>query len=256
VPPNYVFLNEHYEEEYTFPVLNGLGLVKRAGGSLTALPIIETQAGDVSAYIPTNVISITDGQIFLEAELFYKGIRPAINVGLSVSRVGSAAQIPLMRKIAGTLKLELAQYREVEAFTQFGSDLDATTLRSLNRGVRLIELLKQPQFQPQDVRYQLLIIYAGMSGLLDAIDVKLIGLVERVLKIFATLYPVVFCQLPSTKIASVNDQILLPRMKDFLGQIIQLALSLTEAGNTIVILAYLIQHPEEFWGCVETFEKH
>jgi len=250
------FLNEHYEEEYTFPVLNGLGLVKRAGGSLTALPIIETQAGDVSAYIPTNVISITDGQIFLEAELFYKGIRPAINVGLSVSRVGSAAQIPLMRKIAGTLKLELAQYREVEAFTQFGSDLDATTLRSLNRGVRLIELLKQPQFQPQDVRYQLLIIYAGMSGLLDAIDVKLIGLVERVLKIFATLYPVVFCQLPSTKIASVNDQILLPRMKDFLGQIIQLALSLTEAGNTIVILAYLIQHPEEFWGCVETFEKH
>jgi proton translocating ATP synthase F1 alpha subunit len=249
------FLNDNYEEQYTFPALKSLDLIKRAGGSLTALPIIETQAGDVSAYIPTNVISITDGQIFLEAELFYKGIRPAINVGLSVSRVGSAAQIPLMRKIAGTLKLELAQYREVEAFTQFGSDLDATTLRSLNRGVRLIELLKQPQFQPQDVRYQLLIIYAGMSGLLDTVDVKLINLVERVLKISASLYPVVFCQLPNTKIATVNDQLLLPRMKNFLGQVIQLALSVTETGNVIGLLAYLIQHPEEFWGCIEILEK-
>jgi len=249
------FLNTHYEEHYNFPLLNSLGLVKRAGGSLTALPIIETQAGDVSAYIPTNVISITDGQIFLEAELFYKGIRPAINVGLSVSRVGSAAQIPLMRKIAGTLKLELAQYREVEAFTQFGSDLDATTLRSLNRGVRLIELLKQPQYQPQDVRYQLLIIYAGMSGLLDSIDVKLINIVERVVKIFATLYPLVFCQLPETKIATVDDKVLLPRMKNFLHQIIYLVLSLAETDNVVLILAYLIQHPEEFWGCVENFEK-
>jgi proton translocating ATP synthase F1 alpha subunit len=249
------FLNTQYEEHYNFPLLNSLGLVKRAGGSLTALPIIETQAGDVSAYIPTNVISITDGQIFLEAELFYKGIRPAINVGLSVSRVGSAAQIPLMRKIAGTLKLELAQYREVEAFTQFGSDLDATTLRSLNRGVRLIELLKQPQYQPQDVRYQLLIIYAGMSGLLDSIDVKLINIVERVVKIFATLYPLVFCQLPETKIATVDDKVLLPRMKIFLHQIIYLVLSLAETDNVVLILAYLIQHPEEFWGCVENFEK-
>src|ERR1044071_6971870 len=140
---------------------------KHGGGSLTALPVIETQGGDVSAYIPTNVISITDGQIFLGAELFYKGVRPAINVGLSVSRVGSSAQIPLMKKIAGTLKLELAQFREVEAFTQFGSDLDATTLRSLNRGVRLIELLKQPQYQPQDVRLQLVVISAGMLGFLD-----------------------------------------------------------------------------------------
>ena len=118
------------------------------GGSLTALPIIETQAGDVSAYIPTNVISITDGQIFLEAELFYKGIRPAINVGLSVSRVGSAAQISAMKRVARTLKLDLAQYREVAAFSQFGSDLDATTQKLLNRGARLTELLKQKQYQP------------------------------------------------------------------------------------------------------------
>jgi len=153
------------------------------------------------------------------------------------------------------LKLELAQYREVEAFTQFGSDLDATTLRSLNRGVRLIELLKQPQYQPQDVRYQLLIIYAGMSGLLDSIDVKLINIVERVVKIFATLYPLVFCQLPETKIATVDDKVLLPRMKNFLHQIIYLVLSLAETDNVVLILAYLIQHPEEFWGCVENFEK-
>jgi len=240
---------------YSFPLLQQLGLVQRAGGSLTALPIIETQAGDVSAYIPTNVISITDGQIFLESELFYKGIRPAINVGLSVSRVGSAAQIPLMRRIAGTLKLELAQYREVEAFTQFGSDLDATTLRSLNRGVRLIELLKQPQYQPQDVRYQLLIIYAGMSGLLDTIDVKLILTIERVLKIFTLLYPVVFCQLPTTRIATVADQLVLSRMRLFLRQIIHLVVAIAEVGYVVETLAYLIQHPEEFWGCLELLEK-
>ena len=237
-----------------FPVLESLDLIKRAGGSLTALPIIETQAGDVSAYIPTNVISITDGQIFLEAELFYKGIRPAINVGLSVSRVGSAAQIPLMRKIAGTLKLELAQYREVEAFTQFGSDLDATTLRSLNRGVRLIELLKQPQYQPQEIRYQLLIIYAGMSGLLDPIDVKLISTVERVLKIGAILFPAVFCQLPMNKIAKVNDQILLPRMRNFLQQIILFVVQMAEAGDIIKLLSFLIENPQELWGCLEVFE--
>jgi len=249
------FLTES-DSELGFPALEQLGIINRAGGSLTALPIIETQAGDVSAYIPTNVISITDGQIFLEAELFYKGIRPAVNVGLSVSRVGSAAQIPLMRKIAGTLKLELAQYREVEAFTQFGSDLDATTLRSLNRGVRLIELLKQPQYQPQDVRYQLLIIYAGMSGLLDTLDVKLISLVERLIKIFATLYPIVFCQLPTTKIASVNDQILLPRMKDFLRQMTHIAAVLAEMDSQqqINTVAYLVQHPIEFWGCIEILE--
>lgn len=243
------------ETDLTFPTLDELGLTKRAGGSLTALPIIETQAGDVSAYIPTNVISITDGQIFLEAELFYKGIRPAINVGLSVSRVGSSAQIPLMKKIAGTLKLELAQYREVEAFTQFGSDLDATTLRSLNRGVRLIELLKQPQYQPQDIRYQLLIIYAGMAGLLDSIDVKLIFQMERLVKMFASLFPIVFCLLPNTKAASVNDKLLLPRMRDFLKGLTGLLISLSEHENPIVLLAYLLQNPQEFWGCVELLDN-
>jgi F-type H+-transporting ATPase subunit alpha len=140
------------------------------GGSLTTLPIIETQAGDVAAYIPTNVISITDGQIFLESELFYKGIRPAINVGLSVSRVGSSAQIKAMKQIAGTLKLELAQYREVEAFASFGSELDETTRHTLHRGTRLIELLKQKQFGPLRVKTQLVLIYAGMKGHLDAIN--------------------------------------------------------------------------------------
>jgi len=138
-------------------------------GSLTALPIIETLAGDVSAYIPTNVISITDGQIFLETELFYKGIRPAINAGLSVSRVGSAAQVKTMRKIAGSLKLELAQYREVAAFAQFGSDLDDATRFLLSRGERLTELLKQGQYEPLSVEYQIISIYAGVGGFLDRI---------------------------------------------------------------------------------------
>merc|ERR1739848_967345 len=140
------------------------------GGSLTALPVIETQAGDVSAYIPTNVISITDGQIFLETELFYKGIRPAVNVGLSVSRVGSAAQIKAMKQVAGTLKLELAQYREVAAFAQFGSDLDAATQQLLNRGVRLTELLKQGQYCPMAIEEQVTVIYAGVEVFLDKID--------------------------------------------------------------------------------------
>jgi proton translocating ATP synthase F1 alpha subunit len=141
--------------------------VKMGGGSLTALPVIETQAGDVSAYIPTNVISITDGQIFLETELFYKGIRPAINVGLSVSRVGSAAQLKAMKQVAGTLKLELAQYREVAAFAQFGSDLDAATQYLLNRGARLTEMLKQPQFTPIPIEQQVVIVYAATKGYLD-----------------------------------------------------------------------------------------
>jgi F-type H+-transporting ATPase subunit alpha len=140
-------------------------------GSLTALPIIETQAGDVSAYIPTNVISITDGQIFLETELFYQGIRPAINVGLSVSRVGSAAQTKAMKKVAGSIKLELAQYREMAAFAQFGSDLDASTQRLLNRGARLTELLKQPQYAPMPMEEQVVSIYAGVNGYLDKIPV-------------------------------------------------------------------------------------
>jgi len=140
------------------------------GGSLTALPVIETQAGDVSAYIPTNVISITDGQIFLETELFFKGIRPAINVGLSVSRVGSAAQMKAMKQVAGSMKLELAQYREVAAFAQFGSDLDAATQQLLNRGVRLTELLKQGQYVPMAVEDQVAVIYAGVRGHLDKMD--------------------------------------------------------------------------------------
>jgi F-type H+-transporting ATPase subunit alpha len=141
-------------------------------GSLTALPVIETQANDVSAYIPTNVISITDGQIFLETDLFYQGIRPAVNVGLSVSRVGSSAQTKAMKKVAGRIKGELAQYREMAAFAQFGSDLDATTQRLLNRGARLTELLKQPQFSPLKMEEQVVVIYAGVNGYLDPIPVN------------------------------------------------------------------------------------
>ena len=140
-------------------------------GSLTALPVIETQANDVSAYIPTNVISITDGQIFLETDLFYQGIRPAVNVGLSVSRVGSAAQTKATKKVAGKIKGELAQYREMAAFAQFGSDLDAVTQRLLNRGARLTELLKQPQFSPLKMEEQVVVIYAGVNGYLDALPV-------------------------------------------------------------------------------------
>lgn len=149
------------------------------GGSLTALPVIETQAGDVSAYIPTNVISITDGQIFLETELFYKGIRPAINVGLSVSRVGSAAQTKAMKQVAGTMKLELAQYREVAAFAQFGSDLDAATQQLLNRGVRLTELLKQGQYCPMAIEEQVAVIYAGVRGYLDKMEPSKITKFEK-----------------------------------------------------------------------------
>jgi F-type H+-transporting ATPase subunit alpha len=141
-------------------------------GSLTALPVIETQANDVSAYIPTNVISITDGQIFLETDLFYQGIRPAVNVGLSVSRVGSSAQTKAMKKVAGRIKGELAQYREMAAFAQFGSDLDATTQRLLNRGARLTELLKQPQFSPLKMEEQVVVIYAGVNGYLDPLPVN------------------------------------------------------------------------------------
>ena len=145
---------------------------EHGGGSLTALPIIETQGGDVSAYIPTNVISITDGQIFLETELFNQGIRPAINVGLSVSRVGSAAQTKAMKKVSGSMKLELAQYREMAAFAQFGSDLDASTQQLLNRGSKLTELLKQNQFSPMTVAEQVISIFCGVKGYLDDLDLK------------------------------------------------------------------------------------
>ena len=155
--------------------LNG----ENGSGSLTALPIIETQGGDVSAFIPTNVISITDGQIFLETELFYKGIRPAVNVGLSVSRVGSAAQIKAMKQVAGTIKLDLAQYREMAAFAQFASDMDASTRQLLSRGERLTELLKQPQYSPMDVEEQVAVIFAGVKGYLDQIPTEKIGDFEQ-----------------------------------------------------------------------------
>ena len=153
------------------------------GGSITALPIIETQAGDISAYIPTNVISITDGQIFLETDLFYKGIRPAINVGFSVSRVGGDAQIKAMKKVAGTLKLDLAQFRELEAFSQFGSDLDEATKKTIERGRRGVELLKQPQYSPMLVEHQVVVLYALTRGHLDNIAIEKIkafeaGLIE------------------------------------------------------------------------------
>ncbi|MCS6951061.1 MAG: F0F1 ATP synthase subunit alpha, partial [bacterium] len=152
---------------------------EKGGGSLTALPIIETQAGDVSAYIPTNVISITDGQIYLESDLFFAGVRPAMNVGISVSRVGGNAQIKAMKQVAGRLKLDLAQYREVQAFAQFSSDLDRVTQQQLARGQRMVELLKQPQYQPMPVEDQIIVIFAGTGGYLDDIPVSAIQRFER-----------------------------------------------------------------------------
>jgi len=158
--------------------------------SLTALPIVETQAGDVSAYIPTNVISITDGQIFLETELFYRGIRPAINAGLSVSRVGSAAQIKTMKQVSGSLKLELAQFREMAAFAKFGSDLDEATQRLLRRGTRLTELLKQPQYSPLPIEKQILSIFAGVNGYLDSLELSDVLRFEKELFAFVDTSPV------------------------------------------------------------------
>ena len=168
----------------------------RGGGSLTALPIIETQAGDVSAYIPTNVISITDGQIFLESDLFYSGVRPAINVGISVSRVGGNAQIKAMKQVAGTLRLELAQYREMAAFAQFGSDLDQATQRQLNRGARLVELLKQGQYEPLSVERQILIIYAGTNGFVDELLLTALKKYEQELYSFVeSKHPEIFADI-------------------------------------------------------------
>jgi len=176
------------------------------GGSLTALPIIETQAGDVSSYIPTNVISITDGQIFLETELFYKGVRPAINVGLSVSRVGSAAQTKAMKQVAGKIRLELAQYREMEAFSQFSSDLDASTRQLLARGQRLTEILKQAQFKPASVEEQVVTIFAGVRGFLDKIDVKSVKKVEEeMLKDIKARQPLIMDTIAREKM--INDDI-------------------------------------------------
>jgi len=179
---------------------------KDAGlGSLTALPVIETQAGDVSAYIPTNVISITDGQIFLESELFYQGQRPAISVGLSVSRVGSAAQTKAMKQVAGTLKLDLAQYREVAAFAKFGSDLDAATQQQLNRGVRLYELLKQDQYQPLEVEEMVVCIFAGVKGYIDKVDVASVTAYEKAwLAHVKGSHPDVFTSLKANKM-SIDD---------------------------------------------------
>jgi F-type H+/Na+-transporting ATPase subunit alpha len=159
---------------------------KMGGGSLTALPIIETQAGDVSAYIPTNVISITDGQIFLETDLFYSGVRPAINVGISVSRVGGSAQVKAMKQVAGTLRLDLAQYRELAAFAQFGSDLDKTTVAQLNRGQRMVELLKQDQYSPLPVEQQILVIFTGTNGYVDDVPVAAVKKYEQEFLRFVT----------------------------------------------------------------------
>jgi F-type H+-transporting ATPase subunit alpha len=173
----------------------------RGGGSLTALPIIETQAGDLSAYIPTNVISITDGQIFLESDLFHQGVRPAINVGNSVSRVGGSAQIRAMRQVAGTLRLDLAQYRELAAFAQFGSDLDKATQAQLNRGRRLVEILKQPQYQPLAVEKQVAIVYAATKGFLDAVAIEDVRRYEEDLyRFLESSYPTVLTGIAEKKI--------------------------------------------------------
>src|SRR5712664_1967799 len=189
----------------------------RGGGSLTALPVIETQAGDVSAYIPTNVISITDGQIFLESDLFYSGVRPAINVGISVSRVGGAAQINAMKQVAGSLRLDLAQYRELAAFAQFGSDLDKATQAQLARGQRLTEILKQPQYQPMDVEKQVLIIWSAINGFTDDIPVEDIKKFEaELLSFIENSHPAVMQKIREKK--AITDEIqkdLEQSLKDF-----------------------------------------
>ncbi len=179
---------------------------ERGGGSLTALPIIETQAGDVSAYIPTNVISITDGQIYLETDLFNSGVRPAVNVGLSVSRVGGAAQIKAMKQVAGTLRLDLAQYREMAAFAQFGSDLDASTQQMLARGARLVDVLKQGQYVPQDISEQIVILYAATKGFIDSLPVNKIGEFESELKSFVeNSHPELYAKI--SEVRALTDEV-------------------------------------------------
>jgi len=195
---------------------------KLGGGSLTALPIIETQAGDVSAYIPTNVISITDGQIFLETDLFNSGVRPAVNVGISVSRVGGSAQIKAMRQVAGSLKLELAQHRELAAFSQFGSDLDKATQAQLNRGKRLVEILKQGQFSPLPFSKQILIIFAGTSGALDDLQV------EQIRGFEAELYKYVDTANPDLLQAIMDKKVLDDDLKAAMTKVIK------EAKETFV----------------------
>ena len=189
------------------------------GGSLTALPIIETQAGDLSAYIPTNVISITDGQLFLESDLFNQGVRPAINVGNSVSRVGGSAQIKAMRQVAGTLRLDLAQYRELAAFAQFGSDLDKATQQQLNRGKRLVEILKQPQYRPLSVEKQVVLIYAAINGYFDAVEVDTIrGLEEQLHSFFERHHPGVLSEIASKK--TIDDE-LKPKLNGLLKEFLK-----------------------------------
>ena len=196
--PGDIFYNHSRLLERAAKLNDNLG-----GGSLTALPIIETQAGDVSAYIPTNVISITDGQVYLEPGLFFSGMRPAINVGLSVSRVGGSAQTKAMRKVAGSLRLDMAQYRELEAFAQFGSDLDKSTQRQLNRGRRLVEVLKQPQYQPMPAEKQVMILFAGAFGYLDEVPVESVSEYEKqLLEFVATKQPEILKEIKDKGIIS------------------------------------------------------
>jgi F-type H+-transporting ATPase subunit alpha len=189
------------------------------GGSLTSLPVIETQAGDVSAYIPTNVISITDGQIYLEPSLFFAGVRPAINVGLSVSRVGGAAQTKAMKQVAGRLRLDLAQYRELEAFAKFGSDLDKSTLAQLNRGIRLVELLKQPQYVPMPAEKEVMSLYAGTRGHLDNVPVNKVAEYEtQMLNFIERKYPDILSELKEKKVISDDlDQKMKSALEEFAG---------------------------------------
>jgi F-type H+-transporting ATPase subunit alpha len=209
--PGDIFYNHSRLLERAARVNQDLG-----GGSLTALPVIETQAGDVSAYIPTNVISITDGQVYLEPSLFYSGIRPAINVGLSVSRVGGAAQVKAMKQVAGTLKLELAQYREMAAFAQFGSDLDKATQAQLERGIRLVEVLKQPQYQPMSLGEEVTILFAGAKGFLDKYEVAKLKVYEKELLAFVRgKYPDVMTEIDDKKVISPELE---KKMKDVMAE--------------------------------------
>jgi F-type H+-transporting ATPase subunit alpha len=209
--PGDIFYNHSRLLERAARVSEDLG-----GGSLTALPVIETQAGDVSAYIPTNVISITDGQVFLEPSLFYTGIRPAINVGISVSRVGGAAQVKAMKQVAGTLKLDLAQFRELAAFAQFGSDLDKATQAQLDRGMRLTELLKQPQFQPMSLSQEVVVLYAGTKGYLDKYPVaKVRAYEEQLLSFVASKHSDIMKEIEDKKIISPELE---KKLKDMLTE--------------------------------------
>jgi F-type H+-transporting ATPase subunit alpha len=187
------------------------------GGSLTALPIIETQAGDVSAYIPTNVISITDGQVYLEPSLFFSGVRPAINVGLSVSRVGGSAQVKAMKQVAGSLRLDLAQYRELAAFAQFGSELDKSTQAQLNRGARLVEILKQPQYQPIPMEKMITVLFAGTRGFFDDLAVDVLKDFEpQLLSFIEGKYPEILSEIKEKKEISPDLE---EKMKKALGEV-------------------------------------